>query len=85
VATYITVNDRLGVLFVLGLLLSVRLAPVVLANAPLGDGGLFAVMARDIRTAGFALPNFTSYNDGAIPLVYPPLGLYLLAWWSPFC
>jgi dolichyl-phosphate-mannose-protein mannosyltransferase len=70
-----------GVLFVgaLGLLLAVRVAPIIAANFPIGDGGLFTVMARDLRATGFALPAFTSYNDGTIPFVYPPLGIYLLA------
>jgi dolichyl-phosphate-mannose-protein mannosyltransferase len=70
-----------GVLFVfaLGLLLCVRLAPILSADFPLGDGGMFTVMARDLRNTGFALPAFTSYNDGTIPYVYPPLGIFLLA------
>ena len=67
----------LGAALVLGLVL--RLAPILLADFPLGDGGLFAVMAQDLRRSGFALPEFTTYNGGGIPFAYPPLGLYLLA------
>jgi hypothetical protein len=55
----------------------VRLAPVVGAASPAGDGGLFATMINDIRAAGFALPAYTTYNGGDIPFAYPPLGLYL--------
>jgi 4-amino-4-deoxy-L-arabinose transferase-like glycosyltransferase len=55
------------------------LAPILIADFPLGDGGLFAVMARDLRRSGFALPDFTTYNGGGIPFAYPPLGLYVLA------
>jgi hypothetical protein len=57
----------------------VRGLPVVTAGFPLGDGGLFEVMAGEIRRNDFLLPAFTSYNGGAIPFAYPPVGLYLLA------
>ena len=72
-------RTRLAYLAALLLLAAVRLAPIVAANFPLGDGGLLTVMARDLRANGFALPAFTSYNDGSIPFVYPPLGAYILA------
>jgi len=58
---------------------TVRLGPILIAPFPLGDGGLFATMADDIRAAGFGLPATTSYNGGGIPFAYPPLGLYVLA------
>lgn len=57
----------------------VRGLPVLAAGFPLGDGGLFSVMANEIRANHFLLPAFTSYNGGAIPFAYPPFGLYLLA------
>jgi len=57
----------------------VRLMPGIGADFPVGDGGLFATMIRDIRDAGFALPAFTSYNGGDIPFAYPPLALYFAA------
>ncbi len=57
----------------------VRGLPVFAAGFPLGDGGLFYLMANEIRGNHFLLPAFTSYNGGAIPFGYPPLGLYLLA------
>jgi hypothetical protein len=63
----------------LTLLLGVRVAPILSADFPLGAGGLFAVMALDLRDAGLAPPAFTTYNDGTIPFVYPPLGIYVLA------
>jgi len=56
-----------------------RAALAVGSDFPLGDGGLFVTMARDIRDAGFALLQFSSFNTGDIPFAYPPLGLYLLA------
>lgn len=46
---------------------------------PANDGGLFYAMAEDIRASGFLLPATTSYNGGAIPFAYPPLGPYLAA------
>jgi hypothetical protein len=59
--------------------LAVRLPFVLAANFPLGDGGMFAQIVDDIRACGLGLPRFTSYNGGAIPLCYPPLGFYLAA------
>ena len=56
-----------------------RAALVLGSDFPLRDGGLFVTMARDIRDAGFAIPQFSSFNTGDIPFAYPPLGLYLLA------
>ena len=67
----------LGLALVIGLLL--RLAPVLGADFPLGDGGLFATMAHDIRQAHFALPYYSSFNAGDVPFAYPPIGLYILA------
>src|SRR6188508_3547439 len=55
-----------------------RLAPVF-ADFAFGDGGLFWVMANDLRGNGFVPPEFTSFNAGDIPWVYPPLGIYLVA------
>jgi 4-amino-4-deoxy-L-arabinose transferase-like glycosyltransferase len=67
----------LGLALVIGLAL--RLAPILLADFPLSDGGLFVTMANDIRHAAFGLPQFSSYNMGDVPFAYPPLGLYILA------
>ncbi len=61
----------------------VRAVPVLSADFPLNDGGLFAVMSRDLRDNGFLIPSVTSYNGGAIPFGYPPLGLYLNALIGP--
>jgi len=57
----------------------VRGLPVFRADFPLHDGGLLYAMADDLRSNGFALPAFTSYNGGHIPFAYPPLALYLAA------
>lgn len=57
----------------------VRVYPVSTTDLPLHDGGLFYVMAQEIRNAGFALPESTSYNNAGIPFAYPPLGLYVVA------
>jgi hypothetical protein len=67
----------LGLALVTGLV--VRLAPILVADFPLMDGGLFVTMARDIRHAGFGLPEFSTYNAGNVPFAYPPLGLCILA------
>jgi 4-amino-4-deoxy-L-arabinose transferase-like glycosyltransferase len=67
----------LGIALVLSLVL--RAGPLLVVDFPLGDGGLFVTMARDIRAAHFALPATTSFNGGGLPFAYPPLGLYVLA------
>lgn len=54
----------------------VRLVPVLAADFPLNDGGLFLAMMEDIERAGFILPATTTYNLDSIPFAYPPLALY---------
>lgn len=54
----------------------VRALPVLRADFPLHDGGLLYAMAGDLRSNGFALPAYTSYNGGSLPFAYPPLSLY---------
>ena len=67
----------LGVALLVGL--GLRLAPILAADFPLRDGGLFVTMAHDIRNAGFGLPEFSTFNTGQVPFAYPPLGIYILA------
>lgn len=55
----------------------VRIVPAIGAPFPLGDGGLFAQMALDLRANGFVPPETVTYYGA--PWVYPPLGLYFLA------
>jgi hypothetical protein len=55
-----------------------RLAPIP-AQFAFGDGGLFWVMANDLRKSSFLPPMVSTFNTGDIPWVYPPLGLYLVA------
>ena len=50
----------------------VRGLPVLRADFPLHDGGLLYTMAGDLRSNGFALPAFTTYNGGQLPFAYPP-------------
>ena len=60
--------------------LVVRLQYILAAGGlPINDGGMFFAMTEDIRRAGYALPEYTSYNGGAIPFAYSPLGSYLAA------
>jgi hypothetical protein len=59
--------------------LAVRLYPVLKADFPLVDGGMFHTMTRDLQAANFSLPVFTTYNNLQIPYAYPPLGFYLAA------
>lgn len=53
-----------------------RLLPALLVDFPINDGGMFAVMIRDLIANGYSLPLLTSYNHAGIPYVYPPLGFY---------
>jgi hypothetical protein len=55
----------------------VRVVPVMGTGFPLGDGGLFAQMALDLRANGFIPPETVTFYGA--PWVYPPLALYLLA------
>lgn len=55
-----------------------RLYPALTNDFPIGDGGLFYIMARELQAAHLALPQATAYNGGEIAFIYPPLGHYLL-------
>jgi hypothetical protein len=76
--------DSAGLVFLvivaagLGVAVWLRLAPIF-ADFAFGDGGLFWVMANDLRDNGLVPPGVTTYNTGDIPWVYPPLGIYLVA------
>lgn len=65
----------LGVAAVLTVL--VRLVPVLRADFPLNDGGLFYLMTRELQQAHYHLPAYTTYNGAHIPFAYPPVGFYL--------
>ncbi len=67
----------LGGALLIGLVL--RLAPILISDFPLRDGGLFVTMARDLRDAGLSAPLFSSFNTGEVPFAYPPLGIVMLA------
>ena len=56
---------------------AVRAIPVVPADFPLNDGGLFATMIEGLARNGLLIPAFTRYNGGTIPFAYPPLALEL--------
>lgn len=62
---------------VLGLL--VRATHVLSEGFPLNDGGMFYAMVEDLKTAGYRIPAFTSYNAAQIPYGYSPLGFYVAA------
>ena len=73
-------QDRLFnalVALAIGLGIAVRAYHVLSQDFPLNDGGLFFAMVRDLQAAHYHLPAFTSYNAGAIPYGYSPLGFYL--------
>jgi len=72
-------NLWFGLIVVLLLGASVRLAPLIGESFPINDGALFAQMSVDLRENGFFLPRSTTYNGLEIPFGYPPLAFYLTA------
>lgn len=67
----------LPIAIVLGAIL--RFWPNVINGFPTLDGGMFYIMAKELRANHFILPQYTSYNHANIPFTYPPLGFYLAA------
>lgn len=63
-----------GLLTAIGL----RLLPLT-SEFPVGDGALFWTMASEMRDSGFVPPATTAYNGDAIPWMYPPVGISMLA------
>ena len=57
----------------------VRFYPVLANGFPLNDGGMFYTMVQDLKTNGYTLPRFTTYNHVDIPFAYPPFGFYVTA------
>ncbi len=67
---------RAGVAAAITLGVLIRTIHVLASDFPLNDGGMFYVMVRDLQSAGYRLPDFTSYNGLKIPFAYPPLAFY---------
>ena len=67
--------ERFGLAVAVIIGVVVRLAPIVTASSPVGDGGLIMAMIDDVRANGLAPPSMTSYNELGIPFVYPPAAL----------
>jgi hypothetical protein len=67
----------LAVIILIGAFL--RLAPFLIFDFPLNDGGLMYAFTQDLQDNGFRVPLYSSYNGGAIPYAYPPLPFYLAA------
>jgi hypothetical protein len=70
---------RAGVAAAIALGVLIRVLHVLATDFPLNDGGMFYAMVRDIQSAGYRLPDFTSYNRLNIPFTYSPLAFYLAA------
>jgi len=75
----LTEKETAALLFFAALLFGIwlRLMPAASAGFPLNDGGMFYSMIRDLRSNGYALPAYTTYNKLNIPFVYSPLPFYL--------
>jgi hypothetical protein len=76
-------NDRIAfAIFAASALLLgsfIRLLVVSQSDFPIGDGGLFFQMVRDLQGNNFQEPLYTRYNHAHIPFAYPPLGIYTAA------
>ena len=72
-------KDVTGFFLILTLVfgIAVRILPLLRVDFPLVDGGMFYSMIKDLQTANFSLPMFTTYNNAQIPFAYPPLAFYL--------
>lgn len=60
----------------------IRFYPAITNGFPLNDGGMFYTMVQDLKTNGYALPQFTTYNQADIPFAYPPLGFYIASFFG---
>lgn len=60
----------------------IRFYPALTNGFPLNDGGMFYTMVQDLKANGYALPQFTTYNDSDIPFAYPPLGFYIASFFG---
>ena len=68
----------LGIVFFFTLIgFAIRFIHAIQSDFPLNDGGLFYVMAANLKEAKYILPLFTNYNLAEIPYTYPPLAFYL--------
>jgi hypothetical protein len=65
----------LGLVTLAGMM--VRGIPVVLADFPVNDGGLFFALTRAIQDAGWGLPATVAWNGTDLPFIYPPVGFYM--------
>lgn len=71
--------SAIGFATILGGIIRFRLALIDI-DFPIGDGGLFYQMTREILASNYVIPKYTAYNSFySIPFAYPPLGLYLAA------
>lgn len=71
-------NDIHPLWYALGIGTAIRTLFVITSSFPIGDGGLFFVMTKELIANNFSLPLFTSYNHLSIPYAYPPFAFYLV-------
>ena len=55
---------------------AVRISAPLSGSFPLNDGGLFYKMILDLQGNHFILPDYTTYNNAALPFAYPPFAFY---------
>lgn len=58
--------------------LLIRAIPVVAADFPVNDGGLFVAMVRAIQDAAWTIPTTVAWNGVDLPFAYPPLAFYVV-------
>lgn len=79
ITDYILKNEWVAIAALTGLAAIIRLIPILQADFPLNEGGMFYVMAKNLSENHYRLPAYTSYNFSNIPFGYSPLAFYLMA------
>jgi hypothetical protein len=79
ITDYILKNEWAAIAALTGLAAIIRIIPVLQADFPLNEGGMFYVMAKNLSENHYRLPAYTSYNFSNIPFGYSPLAFYLMA------
>ncbi len=76
---YLISNHVVAIAILTSIAALIRLIPVLRADFPLNEGGMFYVMAKNISDNHYHIPLFTTYNFQQIPFAYSPLSFYLMA------
>jgi len=79
--------EALAIAAISGAALVTRLPHVLASSLPVGDGGLFYLMARGLSETFPRIPTTVSYGSTDVPTAYPPLGFFVAVaadWLGPW-